>query len=127
MNYQSQRLKEHEKAIKKRLRETPFREGVYVVKNPLLVAIRPKLILQFNKKRKKVKGYLRVFHKEWKLNMLTIKDRYLILQFRIDIIDMDFILQFTTRYTFEGYLDTPIGKLKVTGRYKKSLYGDRYE
>ncbi len=124
MIYDPDRLKKIERNIKRRRRISPYMEGVYRIKHPILMLIRPKIVLRFNRKGNRIKGYLRYMRFKKKLTTVRMSGKDLVLRFNVDIIELDLVIHFYTRDAFEGFLDTPIGHLRFTGAYVKGLSGE---
>jgi len=114
---QAKRLERIEKDIRIRKRERPFREGIYGIKHPLLIFLKPRLILKFNTKGTKVKGELKWLRKRMKMRTIKYRDKHLLFSFKIDIVEFEMVVDFVDRYSFEGFLDTPIGHVKFSGFY----------
>ncbi len=119
-------LKKIKKEIEIRKRERPFREGIYIIKHPLLLFFRPRLVLKYNRKGTKIKGEIRWFKKAIKLKVIKAKKDQIIFTFKVDILEMDMVINFTNRYGFIGFFDTPIGHVNVSGYYYDFYYGDRH-
>ena len=120
----SRNLKKIEKEIRKRTDETPYREGVYVMKHPLFMLVRPKLTLKYNKKQTRLNGSIALWGNARKMKLVEVYNHHLVYEFNIDIFPIDMVIHFYTRYGFEGFFDTPLGHIRFTGTYLKGIYGE---
>lgn len=124
-NGQDQHLQHIRKAYRIRTRQTPFIEGIYRIKHPLLLLVRPKIRFAYNKKRTKAKARLAFLGHDIPLIAIKNKGIQLVYAFNIESIPIDLVIRFYKRDAFEGFFDTPIGQFKVSGVYVKSLYEER--
>ncbi len=118
-------LKSIRKAYITRTRQTSFIEGIYRIKHPLLIFLRPKIYFIYNKKRTKAKAILVCFGKRFPLSPVKNKGIRLVYTYNIDSIPIDMVIRFYKRDAFEGFFDTPIGQFRISGIYIQSLYTER--
>lgn len=121
----SNRYKAMRKAYRIRTRQTPIIEGVYRMKHPLLILIRPRICFVYNEKRTRAKASIRCFHKTFLLQSVKDKGTHLVYSVTMDSIAIDLVIRFYKRDAFDGFFDTPIGQMRITGVYDRSLYKER--
>lgn len=93
-----------------------IREGVYHIRHPLFLLVKPRLTLKYNNKMTKVKGSLRWLNFRQKLKLIKMRDNKLLFIFLVDILTIDLVLNFYRPDAFEGFVDLPIGMIPFTGR-----------
>lgn len=100
--------------------ERPFLEGIYTIRHPLAVLAKATLHIKYNKKGNKVKGEIHCFRRVEVLHVIKFREEHLVFKLRIDIIDIDLVIDFYKRDAFKGFFDTPIGHFYFTGRHKRN-------
>lgn len=90
-------------------------EGTYLIKHFLVYFLRPKLILFYRSKSKKLEGYIKFIRWQKRIKVVKVKSTELLLKMHIDILEIEIIINFKNKKTFEGFLDTPIGNFHFSG------------
>jgi hypothetical protein len=90
--------------------------GCYVIKSSLLTIIKPRLLLYRKEENEKVEGEFLLLGFRKKLRLAKHKEQEWIFHCDVDIITIDVVLRFTTQEGFKGFVDTPIGHVKFTGK-----------
>lgn len=90
--------------------------GCYIIKHPLFVINRPRLVLYRKDDNGKVEGEIRWLGFKKKLKLDKHKENYLVFQFQVDIITIEVVIKFNQLETFEGFMDTPVGDFRFTGK-----------
>jgi hypothetical protein len=90
--------------------------GRYILKNSLLAFIKPRLLLYRKEENEKVEGELCLLGFRKKLRLAKHKEQEWIFQCNVDIVTVDVVLRFSTEEAFEGFVDTPVGHMKFTGK-----------
>jgi len=101
--------------------EVHIREGIYVIRHPLFLILKPRLTLKYNRKKTKLKGSLSWFRYKRKLKLIKMKGNELLFVFLVDMITLDLVVKFYKADAFEGFVDLPIGMIPFTGRLIKPL------
>ncbi|MGA9517738.1 MAG: hypothetical protein WBV27_03015 [Trichococcus sp.] len=94
-----------------------FAEGVYALRFPLSFVMKPKLNLVYNKGNSKAKGEISIFGQKKKLKLVEHHDNQFVFVLQIDSIMIDLVIRFYKKDAFEGFVDTPIGHIFLSGRY----------
>lgn len=87
--------------------------------------LRPRLVIKYNRKGTKIRGELRWLKKSIRLKVIKLKEKQIIFTFKVDILEMDMVINFVNRYQFKGFIDTPIGHMNFSGYYYDFCYGEK--
>lgn len=99
---------------------TCFNLGTYRLRHPFFLLYKPRLVLKRGKKSKKLHGTLKWLGFTRKLRLVKEKETELVFETTIDIILIDVVIHFYNTTALEGFIDTPIGHLRFTGKWIES-------
>lgn len=90
--------------------------GRYILKHPMFVINKPRLRLYRNEKNGKIEGEICWLGFKKKLRLDKHTKNHWVFQFDLDIVTIDVIIKFITIEAFEGFIDTPVGHFRFTGK-----------
>ena len=88
--------------------------GRYILNHPLFMINKPRLMLY--SKEGNVEGEIRWLGLKKMLKLDKHKEHHWVFQFRLDIVTIEMVINFITIDSFEGFMDTPIGHFRFTGK-----------
>lgn len=90
--------------------------GSYIIKHPLFVLRKPRLLLYRKVENGEVEGEISLLGFKKKLRLAKHKRHEWVFQCDVDIITVDVVIKFYTEEVFEGFLDTPVGHVRFIGK-----------
>ena len=88
--------------------------GRYILNQPLFMINKPRLMLY--SKEGNVEGEIRWLGLKKMLKLDKHKEHHWVFQFQLDIVTIEMVINFITIDSFEGFMDTPIGHFRFTGK-----------
>jgi len=102
-----------EKSVKKHQSDMT---GRYILHHPLFAFIKPKLYLYRKEGKGKIEGEICLLGLKRKLRLVKHKEKEWIFQYDVSIVTIDVVIKFSTENAFKGFVDTPVGHIRFTGK-----------
>lgn len=90
--------------------------GRYMIKHPIFMIRKPRLRIYRNEDNGKVEAEIFWIGFKKQLHLNKHKERHWVFQFNVDIFTIDVVINFITIEEFEGFIDTPVGDFRFTGK-----------